>query len=55
VWGLKDPAFQPYQLERWRAALPAARIVELADAGHWPHEEAPEQVIAAMREFMAGE
>ena len=25
VWGMKDCAFQPYQLERWRALLPGAK------------------------------
>lgn len=53
VWGMKDPAFKPDQLARWRAALPAARVVELPDAGHWPHEEAPDRVIDALREFLA--
>ena len=24
VWGMKDSAFQPYQLERWRSLLPDA-------------------------------
>ena len=52
VWGLKDRAFPPAYLERWREALPNARVKTLAEAGHWPHEEAPEAVIAAMREFL---
>jgi len=51
---LKDPAFQPYQLARWREALPAARVVELAGAGHWPHEEDPERVTGELRGFLAG-
>lgn len=49
IWGMKDSAFQPYQLDRWRRALPHARVVEIADAGHWPHEEKPGEVIAAIR------
>lgn len=52
VWGMKDPAFKPAQLDRWRAALPAARVVELPDAGHWPHEEAPDRVSDTLREFL---
>ncbi len=24
IWGMKDTAFQPYQLERWRSLLPNA-------------------------------
>ena len=52
VWGMKDSAFKPNQLVRWREALPQARVVELPNAGHWPHEEAPDEVIAAIREFV---
>jgi haloalkane dehalogenase len=52
VWGMKDSAFQPYQLARWRTALPGARVVELAGAGHWPHEEAPEAVNQALAGFI---
>ena len=52
VWGMKDTAFRPHLLERWRRALPHAEVVELADAGHWPHEEAPDAVIAALAPFV---
>jgi len=50
IWGLKDRAFQPYLLERWRAVLPEARVATLPTAGHWPHEEAPGEVIDIMRQ-----
>jgi pimeloyl-ACP methyl ester carboxylesterase len=53
VWGMKDSAFPPRHLERWKTALPAAAIVELP-AGHWPHEELPGEVIAALRAFLDG-
>jgi len=52
VWGMKDSAFKPHQLARWRATLPNARIVEIAGAGHWPHEEEPDQVVSAIRGFI---
>ncbi|MET0166391.1 MAG: alpha/beta fold hydrolase [Vicinamibacterales bacterium] len=51
VWGMKDPAFGAQQLARWRETLPSARVVEI-DAGHWPHEESPDSVADAMREFL---
>jgi haloalkane dehalogenase len=51
VWGVRDPAFLPHQLQRWRTILPAARVVEL-DAGHWPHEELPDAVLSAVRPFV---
>jgi len=53
VWGTKDPAFPPHLLARWREALPHARVVELP-AGHWPQEEAPEDVLDAVRGFLDG-
>jgi len=53
VWGMEDPAFGPRLLERWRAALPDAHVVELP-AGHWPHEELPDLVLAPVRAFLAG-
>lgn len=54
LWGLKDSAFRPKQLERWRAMLPEAKVVTIADAGHWPHEEAPSEVADAIDSFLRG-
>lgn len=53
VWGCKDRAFGPRQLARWRTVVPHANVIELPTAGHWPHEEEPEAVIAAIREGAA--
>jgi len=53
AWGMKDSAFGPALLERWRSALPDARVVEIPGAGHWPHEEAPDEVVAALGEFLS--
>jgi haloalkane dehalogenase len=52
VWGLKDSAFQPYQLERWRQLLPDAKVEAIEGAGHWPHEEEPARVIGALEQFL---
>jgi pimeloyl-ACP methyl ester carboxylesterase len=48
---MKDPAFQPPQLTRWKAALPRAVVLELP-VGHWPQEESPGEVVRAMQEFL---
>jgi haloalkane dehalogenase len=53
IWGLKDTAFRPDQLARWRRELPEASVLELPDVGHWPHEEAPSEVAEAISEFLA--
>src|SRR5262249_50076096 len=55
LWGMKDPAFPPRLLEKWHEPLPQAKLVELLHSGHWPHEEEPEKVIAALEEFLAGQ
>jgi len=52
VWGMKDSAFQPYQLERWRTLLPGAQVEMIEGAGHWPHEEEPARVIEAIERFL---
>jgi pimeloyl-ACP methyl ester carboxylesterase len=52
VWGMKDNAFQPHQFARWQALLPHAETVALEHAGHWPHEEEPARVIAAIEQFL---
>jgi haloalkane dehalogenase len=53
VWGIRDSAFPPSMLARWEAAAPHARATRIDDAGHWPHEEAPEAVIQALRRALA--
>lgn len=53
IWGMKDSAFRPYQLERWRKLLPEATVLTLEHAGHWPHEEAPAEVAEAIASFVA--
>ncbi len=52
LWGMKDAAFKPHYLKRWKEALPNAQVVELENAGHWAHEEDPEKVIESLRSFM---
>ncbi len=53
VWGMRDPAFGPAVLARWTEAFPAATVAPLPDSGHFPAEEAPERVVAAIRSLAA--
>jgi pimeloyl-ACP methyl ester carboxylesterase len=39
----------------WVAGQPAARLLVVPGAGHWPHYESPELVLAAIEAFLAGE
>jgi haloalkane dehalogenase len=49
IWGMRDTAFGPAILERWTDTFPDASVTRIADAGHWPHEECPDVVVAALR------
>lgn len=49
VWGMRDPAFGPTYLARWKWAFPSATLVELENAGHFPQEEEPSRVTEAIR------
>jgi pimeloyl-ACP methyl ester carboxylesterase len=49
---MKDAAFKPHYLDRWKKILPDAQIVELENAGHWAQEEEPEKLIESLRAFM---
>ena len=53
LWGTKDPLFPLTHLARWQTALPHARIERLERSGHFVQEEAPEEVSAAIRSFLA--
>lgn len=54
LWGMKDPAFQPAALGRWKGTLTNARVVEFPDAGHFVQEEAPDASAREMRTFLSG-
>lgn len=47
VWGEKDPAFGPQHLARWAEAFPKAKVVRVAEAGHFVAEECPEAIVDA--------
>jgi pimeloyl-ACP methyl ester carboxylesterase len=53
VWGLKDKALLPSQLEGLHDLVPDLRIVVERDAGHFIPWEKPEVVTAAIRDFIA--
>lgn len=53
IWGTRDSAFGPENLTKWQEGLPQAHVVALAEAGHWPQEEAPERFVAELRSWLA--
>lgn len=52
LWGMRDPTFGPAYLARWEQAFPDARVVRLADVGHFVMEEAPDVAIAEIERFL---
>jgi pimeloyl-ACP methyl ester carboxylesterase len=53
VWGMKDPALLPLQLDGLDELVDDLRIVKLPEAGHFAPWEAGEQVASALRDFLA--
>lgn len=45
--------FPPASAREWAAAFPNATLVEIADAGHYPQVERPEQFFDALSSFLA--
>lgn len=53
VWGIKDTALLPVQLEGLDELVEDLTIVRVPDAGHFVTWEAPDAVNAAIRDFLA--
>jgi pimeloyl-ACP methyl ester carboxylesterase len=53
LWGMRDHALLPVQLDGLDALVPDLTIVRIADGGHFVPWEKPEAVIAAMRDWLA--
>ena len=54
VWGMKDWCFRPECLRRFQSVWPHAISHELTDVGHYVMEEAPQEVLAALRKILVG-
>jgi len=53
IWGMKDPALLPLQLDGLDALVEDLRVVRIPDAGHFAPWEAPQEVAAALAPFLA--
>lgn len=53
VWGMKDWCFRPECLTRFEKHFPQAEVKRLPAAGHYVIEDAPEEVIASVGDFLA--
>jgi pimeloyl-ACP methyl ester carboxylesterase len=52
VWGARDPLVPPSLAAAWREAVPQARLVTIADAGHVPMVEQPRAFVSAVAGFL---
>jgi haloalkane dehalogenase len=52
IWGMRDWCFRRECLERMQAHFPDAETIELASAGHYLMEDAPQEVIAGITRFI---
>ena len=53
IWGMRDKALLPIQLQGLETMVDDLTIVRIEDAGHFVPWEKPEPVIAAIRDFIA--
>lgn len=51
--GVEDPVSGGHMVARYRELIADPDVVELAGVGHYPQTEAPEEVIAAAKDFLA--
>lgn len=52
IWGMQDFCFNDYFLERWKNYFPEAEVHEVDQAGHYVVEDADEQIIPWMVQFL---
>jgi haloalkane dehalogenase len=53
LWGMRDFVFDRHFLAEWRRYLPHAEAHTWPDCGHYLLEDAPDEVIPLVREFLA--
>ncbi len=52
-WGLQDFVFDKHFLDEWKARFPDAQVYEFADCGHYILEDASDEVVGHICQFMA--
>jgi pimeloyl-ACP methyl ester carboxylesterase len=53
AWGVDDRVIPPYHHRAVAGLLTRPHLVEIAGAGHYPHISAPDQILPALRTFLA--
>jgi len=52
-WGMKDFAFRPVELEKWKAGFPGAEVKTFAETGHFVQEEEGEALCPLLEDLLA--
>ncbi len=52
-WGLQDFVFDKHFLDEWKTRFPDAQVHEFADCGHYILEDASDEVVGHICQFMA--
>ncbi|MCH8933961.1 MAG: alpha/beta fold hydrolase [Nitrospina sp.] len=52
IWGMQDFCFTEYFLDRWKKYFPNAEVHEVEQAGHYVVEDADEEIIPWMIQFL---
>lgn len=52
VWGMRDWCFTPACLDRFQSYWPEAEAFPLQDVGHWVPEDAPDDALRLLAEFL---
>ncbi len=52
-WGMKDFVFDAHFLAEWERRFPRAQVHRFEDAGHYVLEEAREQIVPLVQDFLA--
>lgn len=53
-WGMRDFVFDAHFLQEWKRYWPHAAIHEFADCGHFVLEDASDEIIPLIKEFLQG-
>ena len=53
IWGMRDWCFRPECLRRFQEIWPDAQTIEMPEVGHYVMEDAPEETVAAIGNFIA--
>jgi haloalkane dehalogenase len=54
IWGERDFVFDNHFRDEWVRRFPLARLVSFPDGGHYIMEDATEEIVALVREFVGG-